>query len=101
MESDNSAAHHFLDASGDANEAIDPNQPVVNRRRRFLKSFGLAGAALSAGAMFSARTPAKAASGVSSGDIHILRLLAAANARGPVNVGALARQAAQQPLPLG
>jgi hypothetical protein len=42
----------------------------------------LAGAALSAGALFSSRGPANAAgnaaSGVSQGDVHILRLLAAA-----------------------
>ena len=59
-------------------EAVDPNQPIVNRRRGFLKTFGLAGAALSAGALFSSRGPAKAASGVSQGDIDILRLLATA-----------------------
>jgi methionyl-tRNA formyltransferase len=35
------------------------------------------------------------------GDGAALRLLAAADARGPVDLGALARQAAQQPLPLG
>jgi hypothetical protein len=64
--------------SGDAKEAIDPSQPIVNRRRGFLKTFGLAGAALSAGALFSSRGPAKAASGVSQGDIAILRLLATA-----------------------
>ena len=72
------AAHTFLKKSGDTNEAVDPNQPTVNRRRGFLKTFGLAGAALSAGALFSSRGPAKAASGVSKGDIDILRLLAAA-----------------------
>jgi methionyl-tRNA formyltransferase len=38
---------------------------------------------------------------LSCGDGAALRLLAAANARGPVDLGALARQAAQQPLPLG
>jgi hypothetical protein len=64
--------------SGDTQEAIDPSQPIVNRRRGFLKTLGLAGAALSAGALFSSRGPAKAASGVSQGDIAILRLLAAA-----------------------
>jgi hypothetical protein len=60
------------------NEAVDPNQPIVIRRRGFLKTFGLAGAALSAGALFSSRGPAKAAGEVSPGDIQILRLLAAA-----------------------
>jgi Ferritin-like domain len=60
------------------NEAVDPNQPIVNRRRGFLKTFGLAGATLSAGALFSSRGPAKAASGVTPGDIDILRLLATA-----------------------
>src|SRR5208282_3868272 len=79
MQSDNTpAAHTFLEESGDRNEAVDPNQPIVNRRRGFLKTFGLAGAALSAGAFFSSRGPAKAASGVTEGDIDILRLLAAA-----------------------
>ena len=64
--------------TGDTKEAIDPSQPIVNRRRGFLKAFGLAGAALSAGALFSSRGPAKAASRVTPGDIDILRLLAAA-----------------------
>jgi hypothetical protein len=78
MQSDNTpAAHTFLE-SGDRNEAVDPNQPIVNRRRGFLKTFGLAGAALSAGTLFSSRGPANAASGVSQGDVNILRLLAAA-----------------------
>jgi len=38
---------------------------------------------------------------LSCGDGAALRLLAAANARGPVDLRALARQSAQQPLPLG
>ncbi len=59
-------------------KAAAPNKPIVNRRRRFLKSFGLAGVALSTGALFSSRGPASAAHGLSSGDIDILRLLAAA-----------------------
>jgi Ferritin-like domain len=79
MQSENApAAHTFLEESGDRNEAVDPNQPIVNRRRGFLKTFGLAGAALSAGALFSSRGPARAASGATPGDIDILRLLAAA-----------------------
>ena len=80
MRSDNPPAAHIISSeeSGDTNEGVDPNQLIVNRRRGFLKTFGLAGAALSAGALFSSRGPAKAASGVSSGDVHILRLLAAA-----------------------
>ena len=76
MQSDNASA---AQESGDAKEAIDPNQPIVNRRRGFLKTFGLAGAALSAGALFSSRGPAKAASNSPTpGDIAILRLLATA-----------------------
>jgi hypothetical protein len=71
MQSDNAPA-------GDTKDGVDPNQPIVNRRRGFLKTFGLAGAALSAGALFSSQRPAKAASEVTQGDIDILRLLAAA-----------------------
>jgi hypothetical protein len=76
MQSDIATAAHI--ESGDANVAIDPNQPIVNRRRGFLKAFGLAGAALSAGALLSSRSPAKADNVVTSGDIAILRVLAAA-----------------------
>jgi hypothetical protein len=78
MQSDNAAAQISLERSGDANDALEPSRPTVNRRRGFLKSLGLAGAALSAGALFSSRRPAKAASKISLGDIDILRLLAAA-----------------------
>ncbi len=80
MRSDNAPAAHIIsvEESGDTNDAVDRNQPIVNRRRGFLKTFGLAGAALSAGALFSSRGPAKADSGVTPGDIDILRLLAAA-----------------------
>ena len=62
--------------SEDAIKAIDPTHPDVKRRRTFLKSFGLA--ALSAGTLFSSRGLANASSGASSGDVDILRLLAAA-----------------------
>ena len=80
MRSDNAPAAHIisLKEAGDTKDAVDPNQPIVNRRRGFLKTFGLAGAALSAGAFFSSQGPAKAASGATPGDIDILRLLAAA-----------------------
>ena len=79
MQSDNTpAAHTFLEESGDRNEAVDPNQPIVNRRRGFLKTFGLAGAALSTGAFFLSEGPAKATGGLTRGDVDILRLLAAA-----------------------
>jgi len=57
-------------------KAVDPIQPMVNRRRGLLKNFGLT--ALSAGALLSSRGLANAYGGVSSGDIDILRLLAAA-----------------------
>jgi hypothetical protein len=76
MQSYNASVAH---ESGDTKEAVDPSQPIVNRRRGFLKTFGLAGAALSAGALFSSRGPAKAASNSPTpGDIAILRLLATA-----------------------
>ena len=80
MRSDNAPSAHIIssDESGDTKDAVHLNQPTVNRRRGFLKTFGLAGAALSAGALFSSQGPAKAASGVTPGDIDILRLLAAA-----------------------
>jgi hypothetical protein len=79
MQSDNAtAAQISLEKSGDTNDALEPNRPTINRRRGFLKSLGLAGAALSAGALFSSRGRAAAPGGVSQGDVHILRLLAAA-----------------------
>jgi hypothetical protein len=77
MQTDN-APRTSLEKSGGTNEAVDRNQPMENRRRGFLKTLGLAGAALSAGALFSSRGPANAAGGLSQGDIDILRLLAAA-----------------------
>ena len=76
METDNAVCVSATTAF-DANRVADPNPPM-SRRRGFLKSFGLAGLALSAGALFKAGGRANAAGGVSSGDVHILRLLAAA-----------------------
>jgi hypothetical protein len=70
--------HSANEESDDAIHAVKVKPPIANRRRRFLKSLGLAGAALSAGALFSSRGPAKAATKISSGDVDILRLLAAA-----------------------
>jgi hypothetical protein len=64
--------------SDDATNAVKAKPPIANRRRRFLKSLGLAGAALSAGSLFSNAGPAKAVGRISPGDIAILRLLAAA-----------------------
>src|SRR5271163_3728886 len=63
--------------SGDAN---DPTRPIATRRRGFLKNFGLAGLALSAGALLTSRGRANAAFPIrpTPGDIAILRLLAAA-----------------------
>jgi hypothetical protein len=80
MRSDNAPSAHIISSkeSGDTKDAFDPSQLIVNRRRGFLKTFGLAGAALSAGALFSSRGPAKAADRPPQGDIDILRLLAAA-----------------------
>jgi Ferritin-like domain len=76
MESNNATTAHS--ERGDTNGVVHPNQPIANQRRGFLKAFGVAGAALSAGALFSSAGPAEAAGGVTPGDIHILRLLAAA-----------------------
>jgi hypothetical protein len=59
-------------------DAVKPKPPAVNRRRGFLKGLGLAGAGLSTSALFSSGGPAKAAGGLTPGDVHILRLLAAA-----------------------
>jgi hypothetical protein len=64
--------------SDDAINAVKAKPPIANRRRGFLKTFGLAGAALASGTLFSSRGPAKAAGGLTRGDVHILRLLAAA-----------------------
>src|SRR5271156_1704108 len=66
-----------LAKSGDAN---DPTRPIATRRRGFLKNFGLAGLALSAGALLTSRGRANAAFPIrpTPGDIAILRLLAAA-----------------------
>jgi Ferritin-like domain len=71
---------NVLSAPEESDDAtnVKPKPPIVNRRRGFLKSLGLAGATLSAGALFSSRGPAKAASEVNRGDVQILRLLAAA-----------------------
>jgi hypothetical protein len=64
--------------SEDSMGAVEAKPRSVNRRRGFLKAFGLAGAALSTGAFLSSRGQAKAAGGLTQGDVHILRLLAAA-----------------------
>jgi hypothetical protein len=64
--------------SDDAINAVKAKRPIANRRRGFLKAFGLAGAALSTGAFLSSRGPARADDRVTRGDIEILRLLAAA-----------------------
>jgi hypothetical protein len=66
-----------LEKSTDTNETSDTNRPIIDRRRRFLKGFGLAGVAMSAGALFTAPGRANASSRVSRGDVAILRLLAA------------------------
>ncbi len=79
MRSNNESATHTLTkGSGERDDGVDPNQPIANRRRGFLKTFGLTAAALSAGALFSSRAPANPAGGLSPGDVDILRLLAAA-----------------------
>jgi hypothetical protein len=70
--------HSTNEGSDDAVSEVKAKPPIANRRRGFLKSLGLAGAALSAGTLFSSGRPAKAAGGISSGDVAILRLLAAA-----------------------
>ena len=88
MQIDN--GHSASEESDDAINAVEAKPPIANRRRGFLKSLGLAGAALSAGALFSSRGPAKAADGVPRGDIDILRLLAAAETmrtRGKRDIG--------------
>ena len=81
MFSDDTPRDHSSQAiSGDSKEPLDPNRPIATRRRGFLKNFGLAGLALSAGALLTARGRANAAFpvGPTPGDIAILRLLAAA-----------------------
>ena len=75
MQIDSESSAH--EESEDTIKPVEAKLPTANRRRGFLKSLGLAGAALSAGALFS-RGPAKAASRISPGDVAILRLLAAA-----------------------
>jgi Ferritin-like domain len=76
MQIDN--GHSDNEESDDAINAVKAKPPIANRRRGFLKTFGLAGAALASGTLFSSRGPAKAAGGLTRGDVHILRLLAAA-----------------------
>jgi hypothetical protein len=71
-------AELVLSKSKDARETADRSSATVGKRRNFLKGFGLAGAALSAGALLSAPRPAKAASRANRGDVAILKLLAAA-----------------------
>jgi hypothetical protein len=81
MFSDDTSRDHISQAkSGDSKESLDPNRPIATRRRGFLKNFGLAGLALSAGALLTARGRANAAFpiGPTPGDVAILRLLAAA-----------------------
>ncbi len=81
MFSDDTPRDHISQAkSGDSKESLDPNRPIATRRRGFLKNFGLAGLALSAGALLTARGRANAAFpiGPTPGDVAILRLLAAA-----------------------
>src|SRR5271169_5418510 len=52
MFSDDTPRDHISQAkSGDSKESFDPNRPIATRRRGFLKNFGLAGLALSAGAL--------------------------------------------------
>ena len=68
----------ILSKSEDVSETIEMNKAAAGKRRSFLKGFGLAGAALSTGALFSAPGRAKAASRASRGDVAILKLLAAA-----------------------
>src|SRR5271169_792619 len=78
MQIDEAPSVHISPTFGGVNRVPDPNPPILNRRRGFLKSVGLAGMALSASALFTARGRANASSRVSPGDVAILRLLAAA-----------------------
>lgn len=64
--------------SGDTTETRNPERANIVRRRAFMKGFGMAGAALSTGALLTAPARAKALGGVNRGDIAILRFLAAA-----------------------
>jgi hypothetical protein len=70
----------FAGANENSTNETAPRERVANRRS-FLKGVGMAGAALSAGALLSTKafaTPKKSSSSLSSGDAAILRFLAAA-----------------------
>ena len=78
MRSDSASTKTSPDGSATESDSPDPIRTAWRGRRRFLQNFGLAGVALSAGALLPPQSRAIGYDGLRSGDIHILRLLAAA-----------------------
>ena len=81
MAKDNVSAAVSFQSTAKASEEDVRNSPRVAERRSFLKGLGVAGAALSAGALLSTEVRAEGSSGIlTKGDAAILRFLAAAEA---------------------